>query len=66
MIQVGGIIIIYCLGLFNLVSLALCCGMSEIMLLYYSYSKRLLYIIRNGIMKSVMRDETISDNRGRV
>lgn len=36
-IQVGGIIIIYCLGLFNLVSLALCCGISEIMLLVIRY-----------------------------
>ena len=36
-IQVGGIIIIYCLGLFNLVSLALCCGVSEIMLLVIRY-----------------------------
>ncbi len=34
--------------------------------LYYSYSKRLLYIIRNDVMKSVMKDETVSDNRGRV
>ena len=36
-IQVGGIIIIYSLGLFNLVSLALCCGVSEIMLLVIRY-----------------------------
>lgn len=36
-IQLGGIIIIYCLGAFNLVSLALCCGISEIMLLVIRY-----------------------------
>lgn len=37
LIQVGGIIIIYCLGTFNLVSLAVCCGIAEIMLLVIRY-----------------------------
>lgn len=36
-IQVGGIMVIYSLGLFNLVSLALCCVVSEIMLLIIRY-----------------------------
>lgn len=38
-IQLGGILVIYCLGLFNLVTLALCCGISELS----------LFIIRYGI-----------------
>lgn len=32
-IQMVGIALIYCLGMFNLVSLAICCGISEIILL---------------------------------